>query len=256
MLVFTILGLGTVVALSASISIRILWLAARNRELPELLIGVFFAAITIELADYGQRLLALSEFDARPVLFCISVGSLLLFDWLVFRPASLWAAAITCITLASVIAASSLHLATGEASLGVRMVWGLGRSISLGWAFGESFRYWRLMRKRLAIGTGDPVVANRFGLWAIWTGAIAILPIAGLVTRLIAIVGGGVEPWETGTRIVLTPALSVFALLMFVFVAVAGAALWLSFFPTRGHLARVRARAEARANQGAGFAAA
>jgi hypothetical protein len=255
-LVFALLALTTVVALSAAISIRILRLAARNHQLPELLIGVFFASISIELADYGQRLLALSEIDLRPVLFCISVGSLLLFDWLVFRPAAIWAGALTCIVLAAVLAASSLHFAAGEASVGIRMVWGLGRAISLGWAFGESFRYWRLMRKRLAIGTGDPIVANRFGLWAIWTGAIAILPIAGLVTRLLALAGGGTEPWETGSRIVFTPALAVFAALVLAFVAVAGAALWQSFFPTGSHLARVQARAEARENQGAGFAAA
>jgi hypothetical protein len=250
---FAALGLISVVLLTAAISLRILRLAARHRELPELLIGVFFAALAIELADYGQRLLAFSQFDARPVLFCVSVGSLLLFDWLVFRPSSAVAAAVTCVTLAAVIAASSLHFASLEASIEIRMVWGLGRAISLGWAFGESFRYWRLMRRRLAFGTGDPVVANRFGLWAIWTGAMATLPIAGLVSRMLALASGGTEPWETGALIEMSPAIVVLAGFIFTFVAIAGGALWLSFFPTRSYVARIEARGP---GQGAGAVAA
>jgi hypothetical protein len=252
-MVFAGLGLSFIVVLTAAISIRLLRRAARHRELPELLIGVFFAALAIELADYGQRLLALSQFDARPILFCISVGSLLLFDWLVFRPSSRIAAAVACATLAGVLAASSLHFAAGGTSVEIRLVWGLGRAISLGWAFGESFRYWRLMQRRLAFGTGDPIVANRFGLWAIWTGAMTVLPVAGLISRLLALANGGTEPWETGARIELTPEIAVLAGLIFSFVAIAGAALWLSFFPTRGHLARIQARTP---SQGAGEVAA
>jgi hypothetical protein len=239
------LGLLAVIVLTSAISVRLLRLAARHRELPELLIGVFFAAMAIELADYGQRLLGFSDFDARPVLFCISVGSLLLFDWLVFRPTSLGAATVTCITLAAVLAASSLHFASGGGSVGVRMVWGLGRAISLGWAFAESLRFWRLMQKRVAVGAGDPVVANRFALWSIWTGAMAFLPTAGVVSRTVALLRGGVEAWERGGAIELTPAMIVLAVLIFCFIGVAGSALWLSFFPTERHLARVRAHPEA-----------
>jgi len=109
------------------------------------------------------------------------------------------------------------------------------------------------MRKRLALGTGDPVVANRFGLWAIWTGAMTFLPVSGLVTRTLALVRGGTEPWETGGAIAMTPALTVLAALIFLFVSIAGSALWLSFFPTRGHLARIEARSR---RQGAGEVAA
>ena len=30
------------------------------------------------------------------------------------------------------------------------------------WAFFESFKYWGAMRKRAALGLGDPIVTNRF----------------------------------------------------------------------------------------------
>ena len=252
MLEVAAVALALVVLLASTIAWKLLRLAARHRELPELLIGVFFAALAIEFGDYGQRLLGLSSFDARPVLFCLSVGSLLLFDWLVFRPRSLAAAAVTCITLAVVLSASSLYFAIGAASLEIRTVWGLGRAISLGWAFGESLRYWRLMRRRVAVGAADPVVANRFALWTIWTGAMTALPVAGLVTRTIAILRGGIEPWEASGQIEMTLPMAAFMALILSFVCIAAGALWLSFFPTRRHLASVRTRAA----QGAGVVAA
>jgi hypothetical protein len=35
------------------------------------------------------------------------------------------------------------------------------------WTAVEAFRYWKLMRKRVALGLADPLVANRFLLWTI-----------------------------------------------------------------------------------------
>jgi hypothetical protein len=39
------------------------------------------------------------------------------------------------------------------------------------WASLESLVYWRLMRRRLALGLADPLVTNRFALWGMGLGA-------------------------------------------------------------------------------------
>jgi hypothetical protein len=49
------------------------------------------------------------------------------------------------------------------------------------WNMTESYRYWGLLRRRIALGLADPLVTNRFFLWgtgsllssaAIWTASI------------------------------------------------------------------------------------
>ena len=41
------------------------------------------------------------------------------------------------------------------------------RGIALLWGGTESLRYWRLLRKRIALGLADPIVARRFLLWGV-----------------------------------------------------------------------------------------
>jgi hypothetical protein len=56
------------------------------------------------------------------------------------------------------------------AGVGHWIGWAGRTAAALGIAF-ESFRYWRMLRRRLRLGLADPVVTNRFLLWGIWARA-------------------------------------------------------------------------------------
>ena len=63
----------------------------------------------------------------------------------------------------------------------------LARCAVLLWLFVESAIYAQRMRRRVRLGLGDPVVANRFTLWAIWTGALACIPLFVLTLRVLGV---------------------------------------------------------------------
>ena len=112
------------------------------------------------------------------------------------------------------------------------------------WASFESFRYWRAMRKREALGLADPVVTNRFLLWTLWTGGVTLLPGLALALRAVTIVfvGEGAVTEEIAARYqpILLPLMRT---LFLVIIPIAVASLSLSFFPPRAYLDRMRARA-------------
>lgn len=98
------------------------------------------------------------------------------------------------------------------------------------WGAIEAFRYWAAMRRRVAMGLADPLVANRFLLWglgstlataAIWTISIPALrgvnPTEGLQPTYMLVTA----LWGTGSI----------------------AAYWLTFFPPRWYRDRVAANA-------------
>jgi hypothetical protein len=113
--------------------------------------------------------------------------------------------------------------------------------LSLAWAFGESLNYWRMLRRRRAIGLGDEVIANRFGLWTLWTGALLLFPIFILGVRILAFSTGSSN---TGVAISGDFAWAVQvarALIAFCGPTVA-ICTWLIFFPPRRYLTRIAAR--------------
>jgi hypothetical protein len=96
------------------------------------------------------------------------------------------------------------------------------------WAGLESFAYYRRVRRRLALGLSDPVVVNRFLLWAVTGFAI------GLLATVIAVL------LLQGRAILVDPiALSVIS-----GASVFGGTAWLlTFLPPAFYLDFVRARA-------------
>jgi hypothetical protein len=114
------------------------------------------------------------------------VTAFLLFVLRVFRPDAAWAKALAG-TLALSLWAGLLVGALGGSfrvdNTGTPAWW---FEYAVVWTYPvwsslESFRYWRLMRRREALGVADPLVTNRFLLWgtgsaftalAIWTASI------------------------------------------------------------------------------------
>ena len=112
------------------------------------------------------------------------------------------------------------------------------RGLAFPWACFESLRYWLRMRRRLALGLADPVVTNRFALWSLWTGVLAALPIVVLAARAAAYGAVGDERAE-----VLRAVLPIVRLTILMGVTTAFVCIWLSFFPPRAWVARLRAKA-------------
>ncbi len=147
--------------------------------------------------------------------------------------------------VSTLLVCSSLARAVLGEVTGVLLLLSSIRTFCCGWAFFETANYYRMMRRRSALGLADPLVTNRFLLWSIWTGSMAILPLFLVVTRVLAIVkGAGVDPLHgvsganqlSNDDPMLLAALGVIASTGLAAIA----ALWLCFFPTDAYASWIR----------------
>ena len=117
--------------------------------------------------------------------------------------------------------------------LATTMVLVLGCAYS--WTGYEGFRHYGMMRRRATVGLGDPVVANRFLLWAI-AGSLQV--ISALVTVQTLRTGGNIA--ADPAAVLATSLVGVFnsVLLVLIFMPPARYVRWLTRDP-RGALAAV-----------------
>jgi len=184
-----LLGIGSFLAFSLFVGLRLLFLARRTGGAPELAIGL--ACLSSGFLGLGLQTLgdtppleprfAYACFAAGRVFVHVGILCHVFFTWRVFRPGRLWALAIFC-----GVAAAMAGISLGGASagtLGDRDYGGLWfllqvpvHVFGLGWGALEALRYWTQMRRRLELGLADPLVTNRFLVWgmAIGTGGLAV----------------------------------------------------------------------------------
>ena len=237
--------------LTLIIGIRLLRLSRRLPEGPEIWLALYFLVaaflgmglsylVYMSWADAALKLPAQMEIVLHAVyLFGTTSGMacLYVFTWRTFRADELWARLLVLAVVVTMVA--------GYVGIGfldgfrIRLIpsfahwitWAARTSVFL-WLFIESFRYWRLLRRRLRLGLADPLVANRFLLWSIFAGATLLTGLIDPLSRVwyITLAGGG-EVWtpEVGRPIVLAMVPLSSALNMLVMVT-----LYLTFFPTRG----------------------
>lgn len=237
--------LATLASLTASLvlGIRLLRLAARTRETPELCIGlsfVFAGVIGYVLMLMGNPANPKLTPEQIQLLFSwgygfISAGvaCVYVFIWRTFRRQSSWAMWL-------MIAGCILTLGTGapavpppgmEPSLGTGFWIGTAARLGSGvWGAAESLRWWWLLRRRLKLGLANPTVANRFLLWGI----------SNLGTFLIFL-GTSVTVNTDGETLTLLQ----IALISSVTLTVA-ATQWLAFFPSRTYEGWIDRRARAK----------
>jgi hypothetical protein len=179
---------GGFVLVLGTVGVRLLALARRTRQLPELTLGIGFSCAVV-----GMLLLAISGVGRVPagevrlaiaglgfVVLWMAFTGYVAFTWRTFRPAELWAAAIVA-SLSGIFACGVFGawqaLATASASASsseVVRLWVAGVRIPLVltsfWTASESLRQYSMERRRLALDIGNPFVANRFLLWAGYGG--------------------------------------------------------------------------------------
>ncbi len=176
------IGVGAFIVTSLVVGGKLLLLAARTRQKPEFALG--FGLFALGGLDYILNLLARSDSllsdDGRAVamitaVHCGATGilAIALFTTLVFRPGSraAWAAVFaSALGLAGLgvgqgLATGYLAVATHEDPALFIRGFNVIQSAILAWTATESFRYARMLRRRFALGLGNPVVLDRVLLW-------------------------------------------------------------------------------------------
>jgi hypothetical protein len=192
------LGFGAFFVSSLAIGLRLVWLARRNRGLPELLIGL--GILGIGPAGFAMTVFALLLGRDRPGLvfaalvtaqLAIAAGAVAayVFTWKVFRRESVLARAAVYAATALFAVAFAGRLAAGSYTLPLRLdAWSHLSSANviacLLWGSFEALRYHARMRRRVRLGLADPVLANRFLLWGLGIGSAGVGSAIGNVVMI------------------------------------------------------------------------
>jgi hypothetical protein len=171
------------------VGIRLVGLAARTRQLPELLMGV--GVLGIGPVGFGGVIAAMIVAERSPgaarlvgaaatIAIATGIAAKYLFNWRIYRPTSRIAMAACLAGIAGAVAAVALEgAATGFAPRAWQgNGWHLMRSLvqvgCLLWGASEALVYWGKMRRRVRLGLADPLLTNRFLLWGIGAGAAGL----------------------------------------------------------------------------------
>lgn len=247
--ILAIASLVCLVLVGAGVGVRLLWLARRTRQAPELFAGLGLVLLILvggPLAGVGRLPGWMGTpaggacFAAGMLLTGVGVACLYAFTWRVFRPDS--RLALAAFAVASGFALwrclglwrATAGLSSAEEILPIARPYAFTiTSVVAGaflWTAVESLLYWRPLRRRLALGLADPVVVNRLLLWG-----VSGLVVAGMVFQI------GVRAQRGGLVLHDPVALATIACAG----VVVGLAWWLAFLPPDRYLARVRRRAQA-----------
>lgn len=240
---FQALGMLVSAAVTLVIGVRLLRLARRTGELPEVLIGLAFTLqggltsacfLTLRLTGGGASLGAAALPVGLLAWLSMAVGALCVgrFTWCVFRTGPLGAALFALCLVPALASLVGIALFEREVLLGgppgASAWWRLGiaaRIAIYGWVSVEAWSYFGKMRRRRALGLADPLLTNRFALWGATAGAIVTLMVLSAGKAL------GVLPIGDDAMTVLQMTLTV----------AATAGNWLVFFPPGWYRRRVAA---------------
>src|SRR5262249_49079949 len=197
--------------------------------------------------------LAVSEPVARALLafavlaMAIGAAAAYVFTWKTFRAERTFAKVIvaagcSCLALGYAIEATVEGFAPVMfAGPGHWLGW-LGRTLATAGIAFESFRYWLMLRRRMRLGLADPVVTDRFLLWAVWAGCSTLNFVADLGSRMFYWLWfGTIQPVPAYLAVFVVPTIAVTMVLG----AVSAVTLFLTFFPTPAYLRWVEARGAA-----------
>lgn len=222
------------VATTAIVGMRMLLLARRTGERPELLMGAGMALVggvgypggiisRFGLGSVGEMSFPIWFFSTA----CTQLGIALIyaFTWQVFRPKATWAKALVVAGVGFMVAAlgGMAHaLATAPpgadsavVTRGPIFIGMVGYAGCFLWTAFEGFHHHRMALRRLVLGLTDPIVVNRFFLWGFFGFMASALTGISAVTALL-----GGRP--SGTPVTMLP--------MGVLGVAAAIAMYLAFF--------------------------
>jgi hypothetical protein len=239
------IGFGAFLVSSLAIGLRLVWLAHRNRELPELLIGL--GILGIGPVGFAGTVFALLLGSRHPsAASCLLVAATLalcggsvaayIFNWMVFRPGDRWAKAVVVGAGLLFVILFVGRLATSDFVVPLHLnAWYHLQSITvtacLLWGSGESLRYYGIMRRRLRLELADPLVTNRFLLWGLGIGSAGVGSLISVAFTLVT----GIPMQEFGW---ITLSNSLFGL-------AAAVLMWIAFLPPATYRRWIRGLATA-----------
>jgi hypothetical protein len=163
---------------------RLIARARRSRGWPEFLMGVTYTAapglgypLLITAPLWPTREASLGAVVVGELLIMTGCSAFMVFNAKVFRPTAGWAMSLAWVGVSVIVAGGCAvilaHVSTADAALAVErarggtaaMLTALGAGYA--WTAFEGLRYHRMMRRRIALGLAEPIVANRFLLWAL-----------------------------------------------------------------------------------------
>lgn len=201
MQLFAAMAILLLIATSMVVGLRLIGQGSRQHGVPELMLGVMLV-LTVGL---GYPLMIAADRVQGPaarLLFVVSVALvnggfafLFLFTRRVFRPDAGWARVLTAVGLLAlganlvmrgIEAATQAEVKIATDAVGSSLLQIGPVLLGYCWCSAESFRYYRMMRRRLSLGLGDAVVCNRFLLWGANSLAVAV----GTLINGVAVVQG------------------------------------------------------------------
>jgi hypothetical protein len=228
---FAALTLFITLIVATAVGVRLLQVAKRTRELPEALFGAAFVAggVGQGMGQLGQRLIWSDAGAVTAVLnmffFGIHVAgtvALWLVIWRVFQAGTTRGIVVfaigsfgTAVAYGMRIGAEDFVTAAGT-STGMQLFL-LCRASIFCWAAMEAFYHYGMLRRRAALGLGDPIVANQILLWGI----------AGVLSMSLSVLIGY---YTINLR--LSPLEDPFATALILFFAAGtSVTMWCAFFP-------------------------
>jgi len=239
MLAVMVAAVGTLFAVWVVTGVRLVLLARRTRRGPEGMLGL---ALLLQ-AGIGYPVSVAAPFagDYAGLVWVVSAacsngGMALIFAFTarVFQNETRWAWAVVGAATALLAVQGCGHVGSQldddpAARAHSLLVWGAGSlalsGLSWGWTAWESLRFYALLRRRVALGLADPVVANRMLLWGSM-GAIALGCVA--IDAVLLYTAG-----EIGRTVIIPLVTAIAGLLV-------SACMILAFWPPPAYLARVR----------------
>jgi hypothetical protein len=225
------------------VGIRLLLLWTRTRETPELLMGI--GVLGIGPLGFGIAMAAFLSAQTSPNLsrflvaiasttIAVGVGANFIFNWLIYHPRSRFVRGIAFTAIAalavSIVGDGLTNRFAPEAwhKPGFAQLRQFAQVAAMLWASAEAFSWYGRMQRRVAIGLGDALVANRFLLWSIGAGSAGLGSAFGIVVGLVS-----------GRQMTEMPAVT---LVLSLAGLAAASALWLGFVPPARYVAWVRAQ--------------
>jgi hypothetical protein len=238
MQLFGLLGVASLALASLVVGTRLVLLARRHGQLPELFMGLSYlfagflsCVATLAAGELRKQGSAGAADVALLSLAAVHAGVLFLalFVWAVFYRASRAGAAAGA-AAAAYLALTFAGAAWSQADGSPSPLWSwlalAGRVGVYAWAMAESLRAWSAARRRLRLGLADPLVVNRMLLWGVGIGCVLFLWLhAGYELWV-----GDVDPESS------YPIIAVFGISC-------AATTWLAFFPPRFYRERFAAGA-------------
>ena len=181
------------VVILASVGARLVALWQRTRQIPELTLGAGLLALSLSMpvTAIGRLPATVLEPGGRICfsagLFAIALGLALMvyFNYHVFRRGQAWAQVLylaISVLLFGSVAYMSLQNFLGDSVDVIKLAMRPGTlallgtiMLCFGWAGIESLLRHGAQKRQMALGLGDPVVANRFWLWGVASVASSLL---------------------------------------------------------------------------------